>query len=273
MTCNEFDRLLDRLPWPASAEKCAAAERHAAECPRCAALWESIGPGSLAIRGAELPAAALILAQTAALSDLSPVQPLAAPAVTASITSLALAGVAALALLESGIAGWVARTPWQRTASYSSMGAVLLFMLWLTMRERIPGGGLAAPLRWFGALAALVAVSVPFLLYGFQPEPAFWTHGALCCCNGLVAGALCAVVLFLVLRAGSVLNQARAGGLAGLAAGCAAFMIQESYCPVVESGHAALWHGSVPVLLGLAGLAVGWLLARRAEPPAMNLHR
>ncbi len=257
ISCDEFDTWLDQgNPLRMSAD----APSHAETCPRCSALAQALNDA----RDAALPASALAKAEAAATRNLAPVQALSSPLAVAAATLASLAGVALLSVWAFGLHGWMGRLPWQRAASYVVAGCVLLLSLTVALREREPGLSLAAPWRRVVAALAVLFWVAPFALYGFQPEAHFWKHGSLCCCNGLLVGGVAGGVIWFVMRRGYLLSPLRAGWFAGVTAGCLAFIVQETYCPVVESGHSALWHGSVVALLGIAGSIAGWR-AFRAE--------
>ncbi len=260
ITCDEFDALLD-LGDPLRISE--QARLHAEGCPRCRALAEALNEA----RGAALPSSALAKAEAAAVGGLTPVRALRSPLIAAAATLAALACLALISVWVFGSHGWAARLPWQRIATYLGAGSVLLLSLAAALREREPGFSLAAPWRYgVGALVVLLWTG-PFVLYAFQPESRFWKHGSLCCLNGLLVGAAAGVVLWVVMRRGYLVSPRRAGWFAGIAAGCLAFIVQESYCPVVESGHSALWHGGVVAVLGTVGWIAGWRLLRANRSP------
>lgn len=252
MTCEEFDLLLDLgNPLGLSEE----ARQHAAGCTRCRTLAGALN----AVRDDVLPASALARAEQAATRDLKPVRPLSGPLTAAAGAVVALVVLAMVGVAVLGTHGWVARLLWQRVASYLGAASVLALCLATVVRERVPGFSLAAPWRYaVAALAALLWIG-PFVLYPFEPEARFWKHGALCCCEGLLVGTAAGAVLWFVMRRGYLVSPQRAGWFAGIAAGSLAFIVQETYCPVVESAHAALWHGGVAAVLS----AVGWLAGPR----------
>ena len=255
MSCEDFDALLD-LGDPLS--RCDDARRHAAGCPRCRALAEALSGA----KSEALSSCALARAEAAAVRNLTPVRALSSPLIAATGTLAVLACLVLASVWVFGSDGWAARLPWQRGASYLGAGSVLLLSLAVALREREPGFSLAAPWRYGVATLATLMWAGPFVLYEFQPETRFWKHGSLCCCNGLLVGIAAGVVMWLVMRRGYLLSPLRTGWFAGVAAGCLAFIVQETYCPVVESGHSALWHGGVVAILGTAGLIAGWLAFR-----------
>jgi hypothetical protein len=251
ITCDEFDVLLD-LGDPLSLSQ--EARQHAAVCPRCQALAQALNEA----RSGAPPASALAKAEAAVL-HLTPVHSLRSPLVAAVGTLAALACLVCV----FGTHGWAARLPWQRAASYLGAGSVLVLSLAAALREREPGLSLAAPWRYAVAALAALLWAGPFMLYEFRPEKRFWQHGALCWCDGLLVGFAAGAAIWLVMRRGYLLSPLRAGWFAGVAAGCLAFIVQETYCPVVESGHSALWHGGVVAVLGAAGWIAGRKLLQR----------
>jgi hypothetical protein len=256
MTCDEFDALLD-LGDPLSRSE--AARQHAVVCPRCRALAGALSEA----RSGALPASALAKAEAAAALNLTPVRSLRSPLIAAAGTLAALACLLVAGVLVLGTHGWAARLPWQRSASYLGAGSVLVLSLAAALREREPGLSLAAPWRYAAAALATMLWAGPFVLYEFRPESRFWRHGSLCCCEGLLVGFAAGMVIWLVMRRGYLLSPLRAGWFAGIAAGCLAFIVQETYCPVVDSGHSALWHGGVVAVLGAAGWIAGWRVFQR----------
>jgi hypothetical protein len=260
VTCREFDLLLDRGD---ALELSPEARRHAADCPRCRALAEALSGAA-----APLPGDLLEKAQRAATRNLRPVRTLSAPWRAALGAAALLALVAVAAIEWKGVRGWEARLGWQRAASYGCAIGVLAFTLATAMRERVPGLSLAGPWRRLGAALATLLWLGPFALYLFHPEATFWRHGLRCYSVGLMVGVAASIALWLVLRRGYITSPARAGWFAGLAAGSVAFLVQETYCPVVESAHSALWHGGVPATLCVWGWLAGrWIFGRGAPRP------
>lgn len=251
MNCEEFDLLLDRGDPLSLSEQ---ARHHAAGCPHCRALGEALADA----QHAPLPASALAKARQT-VRDLEPVRPLNGPLPAAAGAAVVLAILALGAILTMGTHGWAERLPWQRTASYLGAAGVLSLTLATAMRERVPGFSLAAPWRYFVAALAALLWAGPFVIYQFQPETRFWKHGMACYAIGLLIGVVAGVIIWLIMRRGYLVSPRRAGWFAGVAAGSLAFMVQETYCPVVESAHAALWHGGGAALLGV----VGWLAGQR----------
>jgi hypothetical protein len=253
MTCGEFDALLDSGD-PLSRSQ--AARLHAQSCPRCQALARTFS----GFASDTLPPSALAKAEAAAVRQLAPVRALSSPLIAAIGALAALVCLIGLSVWVYGSHGWVARLPLQRAASYLGAGSVLVLSLAAALREREPGLSLAAPWRYAAAMLATLVWAGPFVVYEFRPEPQFWKHGTLCGSNGLLVGVAAGAVIWLVMRRGYLLSPLRAGWFAGISAGCLAFIVQETYCPVVESAHSALWHGGVVAVLG----AVGSVMASRA---------
>ena len=256
MKCDEFDLLLDRGDPLAVSEE---ARQHAAGCGRCHALAAALAGA----REGAVPSSALAKAQQAAARGLAPVRPIGGTSMAVAGTAVALACLALAGVWMMGTHGWDARLPWQRTVSYAGAFGVLALALTAAMRERVPGSGMAAPWRFIVASVAALLWAGPFVLYEFRPEPRFWWHGLGCHTAGLLIGCTAGAVLWLVMRRGYSLSPQRAGWFAGMTAGSLAFIVQETYCPVVESAHVALWHGGVTAVLGAIAWIAGPLLFRR----------
>ncbi len=79
------------------------------------------------------------------------------------------------------------------------------------------------------------------------------SDGVVCMELGLLSGALTATVLVLWLRRGAPCNPARAGMMAGVAAGAAGTFAISLCCPHNDILHIGIWHGLTVVLSGVIG--------------------
>lgn len=121
-------------------------------------------------------------------------------------------------------------------------------------------------------LSLLFAVPIGFVIYlvatgGGAAPFAEVTHGAQgawvlgCGAFALVFGALASIGMLLVWRGTDPLTPGLSGAIAGMAGGLASASAMGCACPATETWHLVLSHGSILVLLGLAGWAIGrrWL--------------
>jgi hypothetical protein len=255
MNCEEFGRLLLE---DQSALASVDAQRHLRECSECRVMNEFFVAPAV-----DPPVSVMANAESAARSALTPVRPLAAPTAAVAGTALLLAGVFIAGVWVNGHHGWLARTPWQRAATYTLAGAVAVISLSAAMRERTPGSRSSQVARIAAGVFAALLFVFPTLVYGFHPDTRFWSHGALCSCDGLIVGILAGLAVWFAMRRGYFVAPVSAGWYAGLAAGSLAFSVQETYCSAAEASHVTLWHGCVVALLALTGMFAGWIAARR----------
>lgn len=108
--------------------------------------------------------------------------------------------------------------------------------------------------------AAAMAVSALSALAG---QPVAIDHtGYPCLCLGAAVGLLTGAALVAWLRRGAPSSPARAGLLAGVAAGAAGIFAVSLWCPHNSLLHIGFWHGGTVIVMGLLGrLALPRLLA------------
>jgi hypothetical protein len=92
----------------------------------------------------------------------------------------------------------------------------------------------------------------------------FVDRGIRCLKAGLMDAVPAALLVWLVVRRGFVLDSAAAGAAAGTIAGLAGVLMLELHCPLLEAPHAMVWHVAVVPLCALAGAAAGRF--RRSKP-------
>lgn len=197
--------------------------------------------------------------------ELSPVRPLLSPGRRAAWLSLLAAGTVLLAWLRTrGQDGSSA----QGLAVAAVEWAAGLAMVWVALREAVPGLGLGrarAAAMLGGGLAVQLAAAA--LLAGSASESWLGTGGAaagLQCVRGesSLGLPLLAVAIWLLLRA-FPLHARLASALAGGAAGLFADACWHLVCSRTDFAHLALWHFGSTVLLALAGYAAGAGVERR----------
>lgn len=195
--------------------------------------------------------------------DLNPVRPLRP------------AWVRALVLLPCAVLGFallaLAFGPhWETSGLVWAVGVcqvlVAYGILWVGLREAVPGQGPGAPALGLAALIATVAIGAAnALLVSLRPVagPPGLDGFSLYCFKVEILLGLPAVALgFWLAVRGYPLRPAVAGVLGGLSAGVAAAGVWSLYCPFNSLAHLASHIG--PILpVALAGLFAGSLWARR----------
>jgi hypothetical protein len=140
-------------------------------------------------------------------------------------------------------------------------------ILWVGLREAVPGEGPGAPGLGIAAVVATLAVGATnFLLQATRPRelpPELeWHFGIHCLKVELLLGLPVVALGFWLAVRGFPLRPAVAGVLGGLSAGVAAAGIWTLFCPINSLPHLVSHLGPI-LLVALAGLFAGALWARR----------
>lgn len=199
--------------------------------------------------------------------DLTPVRPLR----PAWVRALVLLPCAALgfALLALAFGPY-----WQTNGLVWAVGVfqvlVAYGVLWVGLREAVPGQGPGAPALGLAALISTAAVAAAnALLMSLRPVsgPPGMDGFSFYCFKVEIALGLPAVALgFWLAVRGYPLRPGVAGVLGGLSAGVAAAGVWSLYCPLNTLAHLASHIGPV-IPMALAGLLAGslWIRRRRAR--------
>lgn len=118
---------------------------------------------------------------------------------------------------------------------------------------------------WTALMAAVVPGSALVLMVidGLAGRAILLDRGGFqCLALGVAVGLLTGTVLVLWLRRGAPSSPARAGLLAGVAAGAAGIFAISLWCPHDSLLHIGIWHGATVVVSGLLG--------RIALPPILR---
>lgn len=197
--------------------------------------------------------------------DLAPVRPLR----PAWMRALVLLPCAALGF---GLLVLAFGPNWQKNGLVWSLGALQILVayaiLWVGLREAVPGQGPGAPGLGLAAVVATVVVGATnFILVALRPRgvpPELELYFILHCLKVEVLLGLPIVALgFWLAVRGFPLRPTLAGVLGGLSAGVAAAGVWSLFCPVNSLAHLLASHIGPVLLVALAGLFAGALWARR----------
>lgn len=201
--------------------------------------------------------------------DLEPVRPLRSPGVRT--LAVVLWGVALLVLLPTvlGVRGDAEVLGFMLSWGVSLLESLAgLGLVWLALRESIPGRGGTAAAR-VTALAAAVAILVGTAVLTWarvppmKPLDDMTLHGVECFSMESVFGVPALILtLWLVIRAFPV-RPVWAGVLGGAGAGMLADGVQHLLCGIPDLHHVLVWHGGAALGLALLGGVLGWLWQRR----------
>lgn len=191
------------------------------------------------------------------VEDLAPVRPLSQRRGMALALGALLAGVAGAVGLNGPRADIVAGRPEPILLLSAGLFAVLaLASAWAAIDIARPFvGSRREGWVWTALMAAVLPASALVRWAGQSgaaPDPRGWE----CMAWGLGWSLFTAAVLVAWLRRGAPTHPARAGLLAGVAAGSAGIFAVSLYCPSNELLHIGLWHGMSVVVAGLIGRLV-----------------
>jgi hypothetical protein len=185
--------------------------------------------------------------------------------------AMALAGAAVTAGLVIALFGlrtdWLAGSvnPMQLVATGLYLGLALAASVTLVVMGRPQVGSDHGGWRWAALMAGMLPVA-GVIVAVIQGPKAFaeeaMVHGAECFAIGCGASMLVFAMLVLWLRRGAPTSPARAGLVAGVAAGAFGIFAFSLHCPYNDIVHIGLWHSAVVVMMGLLG--------RVAVPPLVR---
>ena len=195
--------------------------------------------------------------------DLKPVRPLR----PAWMRALVLFPCAALGFVLLAL---IYGPYWEKSGLVWAMGAFQILVaygiLWVGLREAVPGEGPGAPALGFAALIATAAVvAANALLVSLRPmtgPPGFDGFSFYCFKVVFALGFPALALGFWLAVRGYPLRPAVAGVLGGLSAGVVSAGVWSLYCPYNKLSHLASHIGPI-IPVALVGLLAGSLWARR----------
>lgn len=195
-------------------------------------------------------------AKAALPEQLAPVRPLASPWVLKSAFVAAFAAVSVLSAWLLGMRGLLALSGIQRAVVFPVLFAGAGIAAVASAREMRPAGGTRLG-RFALAMSTLALLSAFALLLHDYDTRNFLAEGVPCLVAGLACAIPAAVVIYLFLRRGFVLDWPAAGLAAGTLAGLAGIAMLEMHCPILKAPHVMFWHVAVIPVCGMAGLLLG----------------
>jgi hypothetical protein len=124
-------------------------------------------------------------------------------------------------------------------------------------REISPAGARRMARSAFVLTALILAVAFAGLFHDYDTSR-FVTEGVPCLNAGLLFALPAALVIWLLLRRGFVLDWRAAGIAAGTLAGLSGIGVLEVHCPILKAPHVMFWHLAVVLVSGVAGFFLGW---------------
>jgi hypothetical protein len=193
--------------------------------------------------------------------SLAPVRPIRSPWVFVCLFVAAFAAIALCGAWTFGIRGLPVLSVVRRAVIFPVVLAGAWIAAIASAREMRPAGGrgMGPVALTIGVCVPLVAFAVLFHDYNFQN---FVPEGVKCLLAGLACAIPAALLIFLLLRRGFILDYRAAGLAAGTLAGLAGLGMLELHCPVLKAPHIMFWHVAVVWVSGISGWAAGWIVPK-----------
>ena len=209
----------------------------------------------------DLDSAAIERAKASLPRSFSPVRPMSSAWVFVSLFVAVFAAIALFGAWAFGVRGLPLLSLTRRAVIFPVVLAGAWIAAIASVREMRPAGGTrtAATALAIGTLAPLAAFGFLFQNYSFQ---SFVPEGVKCLLAGLACAIPAALLLFLLLRRGFILDYRAAGLTIGTLAGLAGLGMLELHCPILKAPHIMFWHVAVVWVSGIAGWLAGWILQR-----------
>jgi hypothetical protein len=121
----------------------------------------------------------------------------------------------------------------------------------------VPGSRLLLSPSLLAFAAIGILAGVVSILFHPHEEPTFVATGLVCLRIGLECAIPAALLFWLVLRRGAVLNPVATGVTAGAMAGLSGLVVLEIFCPNPNEYHVLVWHLGAVLASIAGGLAIG----------------
>lgn len=260
MTCRDIDGLV--IPYVSGADIPPEAAAHIAGCERCRRLIQAMRQQPPVTPPA---AGQLKRIEERILADLKPVKPLASAGALWAALLLLAAVVVASGVTVLGTAGWHALAALQRAAVFTALAAAAGLLAFSTGGQMVPGSALRPPPRLL-IVAALGAISgICATLFVPRQESTFVATGLVCLRIGVTCAIPAALLLWLLLRRGAILNPMLTGATAGALAGLSGLTVLEIFCPNLNRYHILVWHLGAVLVSVAAGVVIG-VIAEYSRP-------
>ena len=202
--------------------------------------------------------AAIARAKNSLPGSLAPVRPIGSLLLFVCLFVAAFAAIALCGALTFGIRGLPLLSIVRRAVIFPVVLAGAGIAAIASAREMRPAGGtrISPVALAIGVLAPLAAFTLLFQDYNFQN---FVPEGVRCLLAGLACAIPAAILIFLLLRRGFILDYRAAGLAAGTLAGLAGIGMLELHCPILKAPHILFWHVAVVWVSGIGGWVAGWI--------------
>jgi hypothetical protein len=210
-----------------------------------------------------LPTERLKEIESAVMSDLTPVRPLASKSFYVAALAGIFLAVWIVGCILMGQAGWRAESLWQRIAVFTPLFVTVALLLASLERQMTPGAKYIRPTGISAASAFILLLAMIALIFSPASETEFVRSGLVCFKTGLVFALPAAILFVPLLRRGARLTPALTGAAAGGLAGLAGLAVLEIQCSNLNVFHIVVWHVSVTLVCVVGGLILSSVTFRR----------
>jgi len=196
--------------------------------------------------------------------SLAPVSPLPS---TWALESGLIAAAIAIAMAGAAKAGFVGILKLnfvERMIVFPALGILIFLAASAWVSENIPGSKRRlAPGALLG-VATLGILAVFGVLFRNYETHRFLSSGLICLRVGLLHAIPTALLGWLILRRGYVVNAVASGLVAGILGGLAVVKMLKLHCPNFQALHVLIWHTAVIPVSAAAGAFLAWMFAERS---------
>jgi len=261
VTCRDIESLI--ITYTSGAVTPPEVAAHIAGCERCRRLVRALAEPPPVVSP---PPDQLRRIEAGILADLKPVKPLPPAGVLWFALLFIFAVVVAVGGVALGAAGWRALSVLQRLAVFSALTAAAGLLAFSAGRQIVPGSKLLVS-PYLSVVAVLAGIAgICTSLFHPHAESAFVSTGLVCLRIGLECAVPAALLLWLLLRRGAVLNPMLTGATAGALSGLSGLTVLEVFCPNLNKYHIVVWHLGAALASAAAGLAVGMIAEYSTRP-------
>jgi hypothetical protein len=200
--------------------------------------------------------------------SMRPVRPLPSTRLLTTGIVLICAVVAVGGAARAGFYGIEKMGLLERALIFSTLGILAWVAGTEFVNEMIPGSRRRVSAGALMRISSIVLLGVFAALFRDYRTDHFVSAGLACLLTGLLHAIPAALLSWLVLRRGFMVNSVSAGLAAGTLAGLAGVGMLELHCPNFQATHVLVWHTAVVPLSGAAGALLGWSLRFRSGSSA-----
>ena len=257
MTCRDIDNLMSTAP--RNPTRNPQVMEHLGKCGDCRALVSAMGEGGEQTAPLETN---LKRIEARIVKTLKPVRPLAPSRFFLFACAIIFLCVVAIGATPFGMSGWGALSLAQKAGVFASLITSALLLAVSMVGQMAPGSKYA--LAPAGLPIVILTALLIVLAAAFHPraEPAFVADGLVCMKNGLTHAIPAAVLFWLLVRRGAMLNPKLIGAAAGGLAGLTGLTVLEINCPNLNVFHILVWHWGLVLIGSGAGALLGAAVER-----------